>query len=215
MAWPTATDVAARTGIACSSGDAGDETSYGVNVTTLLTEARAYAAEVCGRDPDCGFDETDITSELHDYDGTALVYVHHPPIIGTPTVELNDTTLSATNEDFYTYGDRGYVRLALGREWPLEVRGLTVDIPQAIEITYTGGYSDASSGTHEAIPTELKNIVLDIACRWLMKIDERYRQMKNATKVTVGEVTAAFPADEEMPDLLARLQRGRWNLRVW
>jgi hypothetical protein len=213
MAWPTAADVQARTGIACSSGSGSDETSYGLNVTTLLERARAYAAEVCGRKPEYGFDETGITDETYDYTGQDLIFVSHPPIVAVSSVELDDSALSATNDEYYVYDK--YIRLGKSREYGLEIRDPYLGIPRGLEISYTGGYSDAD-GTHKTIPSELKEIILEIASRWLLKIDERYRTDKNASKLTIGEYTAEFPDPEkDMADLINRLYRGEWNLRVW
>lgn len=213
MAWPTATDVQARTGIACSSGDGSDETSYGVDVTTLLERARAFAAEVCGRDPDYGFGETGITDETYDYWGQDWIFVKHPPIVAVSSLELDDSSLSESNDEFYVYDNR--VRLAKAQEYGLEIHDPYIGIPRGLEVSYTGGYSDAD-GTHEAIPGELKEIVLEIASRWLLKIDEKYRTDKNVSEVTIGEYSATFlDPDKDMPDLMDRLRRGEWNLRVW
>lgn len=213
MAWPTAADVQARTGITCSSGVGADETSYGVNVTTLLERARAYAAEVCGRKPEYGFDETGITDETYDYTGQDLIFVSHPPIVAVSAVELDDSALSAANDEYYAYDK--YIRLAKAGEYGLEPRDPYTGIPRGLEISYTGGYSDAT-GTHRTIPSELKEIVLEIACRWLLKIDEKYRTDKNASKVTIGEYSATFlDPEKDMPDLITRLRQGEWNLRVW
>jgi len=212
MAWPTKADVQARTGITIASGAGVDETTYGVNVTNLLTEARAYVASACNRDPEYGFDESAITAELHDYERGALIYVKHPPIVSVSALELSDSALSEADEDFYVYTN--YIQLAEGREYDLVSRGPRCIYPQAIDLDYTGGYSDAD-GTHVAIPSALKTGVLRVACIALMQIHEEWREMKGAKKVTIGQYAATFEHNKEVQAIVQELKRGRWAIQGW
>ena len=194
--WPTKTDVSERTGISLT----GDDTSYGLDVAGLLERAYWWAAEYCRRDRTLGFDES---TETENHDGGIHIFVNHPPIVSVTTVTWDETELSVDDEDYYVYDN--YIHIitaatALERRFPL------ARTPQIVEVVYVGGYSDSGEGTHIAIPAELKEIVLEIAVRWLLKIDEQYRLNKNASKVSIGKYTASFTsALEQMEDLKRRL----------
>jgi hypothetical protein len=118
----------------------------------------------------------------------------------------DDTTLSESNEDFYVY--ETYVQLARSVEASLEQRDPygTHPWPRYVAVTYTGGFSDSSTGSHYAIPYELKEIVVEVACRWLLRAEQQYRIDKNVDSSVVGGVTAHYKPDMELlADLYARL----------
>jgi len=193
MSWPTASDVEARTGIALTDG----ATSYGLDVSELLDRAKAFAESYCHR----SFDEAEVTEE---HDGGVVIGISRPPIVSVSSLTYNGVAL-AENDDFYIYPFYIYIEGARLRD--LESRAPFERDPKAISITYIGGYSD-DSGDHIPIPSELKEIVLEIACRWLLRIDQRYREDKNAERITVGEMSAVFVSPEDdMADLLRRLDQ--------
>lgn len=203
MAWPTGADVQARTGISLTLSGTTYSTSYGLDVTALLDRAKAYAASYCNRLPDYGFDEATITDEAHD--GALVVPVDHPPIVSVSEVKWDEEPLDVS--EYYVYSD--YIRITGSFIYPLEAYQPVGEPRQAVKITYTGGYSD-DSGTHIAIPSELKEIILEIACRWLLRIDEQYRLNKNVSRVSIGEYQAAFQGDIELlADLNRRLEKFR------
>jgi len=77
---------------------------------------------------------------------------------------------------------------------------------RSFEVVYTGGYSDSGTGTHKAIPYELKEIVLEIAVRWLLRIHEQYRMNRLASSASIGEYSAKFASfADQMEDLKSRL----------
>ena len=203
MAWPTGADVQARTGISLTLSGTTYSTSYGLDVTALLDRAKAYAASYCNREPEYGFDEATITDETHD--GALVIPVDHPPIASVTSVEWDEDTLDATNDEYYVYTD--YIRIAGTVAYDLEAYEPVGEPRQVVKITYVGGYSD-DSGTHIAIPSELKEIILEIACRWLLRIDEQYRLNKNISSVSIGEYQAKFQSDRELlADLNRRLEK--------
>ena len=214
MAWPLATDVQAHTGVTVTASGTPStyKTSYGLDVDELLTRAKAFAAEVCHRDPAYGFDEVAVTSEKHDYDGGCLIYVGHPPIVAVTSVVIGGTTLSAANEDYYVYTN--YVKLAQASEAGLEAQYPSIVLPQEIVVSYTGGYSD-TTGTHIAIPAELKRAVLKIACVWLMQAHEQWRTWKGAESMSAGQVQAKFNYTAELDPVIKQLREGRWAIQGW
>jgi len=184
--WPTSADVAARAKVTLTD----DETSYGLNVATLLERAYWWAAEYCRRDRELGFDEATVTEK---FDGGIDLFVKHPPIVSVTSVTDDEEELTV-DDDYYVYDT--YIHIvtaenALERRYPL------VRTPQVVEVVYVGGYSDSGTGTHKAIPHELKEIVLEVAVRWLLRIHEQYRMNRLASRVSIGEYTAVFPAFSE------------------
>lgn len=212
MAWPTYTDVAARTGldIETAAPNAGkivytDVSQYGVlDVTDLLDRAKAFCAAYCHRTPEYGFDESSVV-ETHD--GGTIIQISHPPIVSAPTVEWDGTELTV-DSDFYWY-KKGYLYISTKEPETLESYKRYTRTRQVVAITYTGGYSDTESGTHIDIPMELKDIVLDVACRWTLKYDEQYRRDYGATQAKIGEWSVKF--DETwLNTIYERLQAGNW-----
>lgn len=219
MAWPVATDIQARTGITVSLDGSVYKTSYGVDVDDLLVQAKAFCADYCGRHYDYGFDEAVVTEEMHD--GRTIIAVDHPPIVSVSSLTWDDDALSESDEEFYVYAN--FIRIATSTPDDFETRRPLRQgaWPQYVKVSYTGGFSDTESGTHYAIPAGLKEVVLDLACRWLMKIDQRYRSDKNAEQVSIGEykatwttLTADLP-EKEIADLLKRLDRMPGSVRVY
>ena len=193
--WPTSADVAARAKVTLTN----DETSYGLNVATLLERAYWWAAEYCRRDRELGFDEATVTEK---FDGGIDLFVKHPPIVSVTSVTDDEEELTV-DDDYYVYDN--YIHIvtaenALERRYPL------VRTSQVFEVVYVGGYSDSGTGTHKAIPYELKEIVLEIAVRWLLRIHEQYRMNRLASSVSIGEYSAKFASfADQMEDLKSRL----------
>jgi len=213
MAWPTYVDVAARTGldIEISGADEGkiDYTSVGgqgkLDVTELLDRAKAFCAAYCHRDPVNGFDEATVVDTR---DGGTIIQVSHPPIVSVTSVVWDGTTLSYSDGDYYWY-KKGYIYINTKEADQLESYRRYVRSRQVAVITYVGGYSDADSGTHIAIPLELKDIVLDVACRWTLKYDEQYRRGYGASKARIAEWSVEF--DEKwLGTIYERLRAGDW-----
>ncbi len=198
MGWPTEQDIAARTGISITQSGNEWVTDYSLSVTELLARAKAHCETYCGRE----FDEATV-EETHD--GGEVIFVKRPPIVSVSSIEVDGDALDS--DEYYVYTN--YVRIKRKTPYEIETMGPDWEKPQQVTITYTGGYSDAD-GTHISIPAELKEIVLETACRWLLRIDEQYRSAKGATDYTVGNVRASFaPPDVEMADLYRRLDRYR------
>ena len=225
MAWPTYTDVMARTGLDVKTEGSdegkivyGDVSQHGtLDVAEILTRAKAFCASYCHRLPASGFDEATITSEKHD--GGCILQVAHPPIVTMTSLIWDETTLSESDDDYYVY-DR-YVAIPAAELSVLESYKRYKRTRKIVALTYVGGYSDAE-GTHTAIPEELKAIVLDVACRWVLKYDEQYRRDYGASQVKIGEWWATFDegggerggAGSDVPAWLSliydRLQAGNW-----
>ena len=212
MAWPVYTDIASRTGLDIETTGVNegkivysDVSQHGLlDITEVLTRARAFCASYCKRDPAYGFDEQTITSEIHD--GGSIIQVDHPPIVSMTSVIWDTTTLDEDDEDFYVY--TRYVAIPSSELKTLESYGRHKRTRKIVTLAYTGGYSD-EVGDHTAIPAELKDIVLDVACRWVLKYDENYRRDYGATQVKIGEWSVKF--DEEWLNLIHdRLRNGPW-----
>jgi hypothetical protein len=204
MAWPIETDVQARTGITLTLASTIYSTSYSVNVTDLLARAKAWVASECNRNPVYGFDEATVTETV---DGEIVIPVSHPPIVSVTSLKWDGTALSESAEDFYVYSE--YVRIAGSVLDELETYGTPYVYSKAVELKYLGGYSD-STGTHVAIPAELKECVLEVATRWLLKIDHDYRTNRNADHIEVGNYIAYQKNDERLlEDIRRRLERFR------
>ena len=202
MAWPTAADVALRAGVTVTDG----VTSYGLDVADLLTEAKAFAATICGRDPEYGFDETAITDETHDGRGT--IFVKHPPVVSVSELAWDGTAYEST--DYHVYTDR--IELDRDAVKSIESYGPEWNEQRIMTLGYTGGYSD-EDGTHIAIPTELKSIVRDLAIRMLLRIEMQRggESRPGVSKLQVGNYSASFSeSDSELSDLIRRLRRGKW-----
>ena len=206
--WPTETDIQARTGVTLTETGGVYTAASGVNATDLLTRAYWHVAEYCHRDThdttELGFDEALVSSEKHD--GGTIIPVKHPPIVAVTTLKWDDTTLSESNEDFYVYPT--YVQIARDVGDSLEQRDPYVPYPypRYVAITYTGGFSATTGATHVTIPHELREIVLEVAVRWLLRADQQYRVDKNVQHANVGGVLAIYKSDGELlADLYARL----------
>jgi hypothetical protein len=204
MAWPIETDVQARTGITLTLASTIYSTSYSVNVTDLLARAKAWVASECNRNPVYGFDEATVTETV---DGEIVIPVSHPPIVSVTSLKWDDTALTEADDDFYVYSE--YVRIASSVLDDLETYPAPYTSRKIVELKYLGGYSD-STGTHVAIPAELKECVLEVATRWLLKIDHDYRTNRNADSITIGNYTASHKSDEKLlEDIRRRLERFR------
>jgi len=197
--WPTENDVSDRTNVDITASGSEYTASSGVNVSDLLTRAYWHVAERCHRDVHAttrlGFDEAAITDETHD--GQTILVVKHPPIVSVSDFEWNGSTLSESDEDFYVYDT--YIQLAVSSQNAVEQRDPWRPLarPQYAVIDYTGGFSDAA-GTHVAIPHDLKEIVLEVACRWLLRVEQQRRIDKNVQKITAGEISVTYKPDSEL-----------------
>ena len=181
MAWPVAADVAARTGVPIIDGT----TEYGLSVTDLLARAKSFCETYCDRQ----FDEAEVT-ETHDY--SPVISVTRPPIVEVKQILVADTELSTG--DYAVYPT--YIRLIGSQEG--EVIGTTERYQTdalTVQIKYIGGYSDESvteSGNHIPIPAELKEIVLELACRQLLVIQNAYRDAGGAAQFSLGNYSVTF-----------------------
>lgn len=194
--WPVMTDVALRAKVTLT----GDDTSYGLDVDSLLQDAYWHMCEHCGRSRTLGFDSSAISNEMHE--AGERIFLRHPPIVSVSEVLWDESALTV-NEDYWIEDDHIYVPL---RTMSLERTHPFRRLPQHVDISYIGGYSDAGGGSDIAIPRPLKDCLLEIAVIWLLKIEERYRQNKNAQKVTIGKYSASFlPQIEELAEVEKRL----------
>jgi len=211
--WPTETDIAARCDVTLTGATGAEcvlesDGSSGPNVSDLLTRAYWHVAEYCHRDThgltELGFDEAAVSSEKHD--GGTIIAVKHPPIVAVTSLTWDDSTLSETNEDFYVYDT--YIQIARSTGDSMEQRDPygPYPHPRYVAVTYTGGFSNSGTGSHVVIPHELREIVLEVAVRWLLRADQHYRVDKNAQHAHVGGVLAIYKQDSELlADLYARL----------
>lgn len=193
MPWPTATEVEQRTRITLTAG----VTSYGLDVTELIAKAKAYAESYCGRE----FDE-EATTETHD--GGELVIVQRPPIVSVSSITVDGTALDT--DEYWVYTN--YVRISEYQNGAIRIASYYAPELRNVVIAYTGGYSDAVGGI--PIPAELSEVILEIACRWLMRADDHYRTAKGVKQLSVGNVAVTYAQDREaLADLLTRLDRFR------
>jgi hypothetical protein len=176
MSWPTALDVAARTNIPVTEG----RTPYGLSVAELLKAAQAYAEAYCGRE----FDEQEVT-EVHD--GGTVIVVRRPPIVTVRKITVGGAELSEHDYFVYPY----FVRLKAAKLPPLARREPAPDFPQAVTIVYIGGYGGKLRQSIP-IPPDLREVVLEIACRWLLRIDQKYRVDRNVAALTVGNMSVKY-----------------------
>ena len=207
MAWPTGADIQQRTGIALTLAAGEYSTSYGLNVTQMILDAIAEAAAFCHRDSRYGFDEAEVTET---FDGYYVIQVAHPPIIEVDSLTWDDEELDE-DDDFVVY-DRYIKILGPSRAGYEQFEPVDID-EKAISVTYTGGYSDTAGVGHTAIPRELKAIITEMVVRELMRIHERYREMKGVTQAAIGVSSYTFKSDNTLlSDLYARLARGPWEV---
>lgn len=213
--WPTETDVQARTGIALTASEGVYSTSYSLNVTELLARAYWHVAERCHRDTlnERGFDEAAITDETHD--GGLFIRVKHPPIVSVSDVSWDGESLSYANEEYKIF--ESHIQIIGSVADQIESYGGYREdlLPRCVTVDYTGGFSD-SDGTHFALPHDLKEIVLEICCRWLLRADQRQRVDKGALSAAVGNAQIKYVKDEELlADLYERIDRlpNRINVR--
>lgn len=207
MAWPTGADIQQRTGITLTLADSVYSTSYGLSVTGMISDALAEAAAFCHRDSRYGFDEAKVTET---FDGYYIVQVSHPPILAVDSLTWDDEELDE-DDDFVVY-DRYIKILAASRAGYEQFEPVTI-AEKAIVVTYTGGYSDTAGASHRAIPRELKSIITEMVTRELMRIHERYREMKGVTRAEIGVSSYTFKSDNSLlSDLYARLAHGPWEV---
>jgi hypothetical protein len=203
MAWPTASEIQQRTGIALTEG----VTSYGLSVTDMITTALSEAAAYCNRER-YGFDEATVTET---FDGLGILQVAHPPIMSVTSLTWDGTALSEANEEFFVY-DR-YVKVPGDDRTYLRSFEPEVISEKIAVLVYIGGYSDTAGATHRAIPKELSEIIREMVVRELMRIDERYRVMKGVKDYSLSTAKATFKSDNELlSDLYSRLARGGWEV---
>jgi len=202
VAWPTAVEVEQRTGVSLTNG----VTSYGLSVTSLLQSVRDACEAYCGRD----FSEDEVTEV---FDGGTVLTVRRPPIVAVDELLYRDEELTE-DEDFYVYPH--YIKIGRSSIPGLGVTQPSREAPRVFTLTYTGGYSDADGVGHVPIPSDLKEIILEFACRELLKIEEQYRGAKGASSYQVGSYSVTFGAwnrvrvagePAENADLFARLAR--------
>jgi len=207
MAWPTGADVQQRTDIALTqTGEDGDyKTSYGLNVTSMITDAIASAALECLRDPENGFDEATVT-ETHD--GRGVLQVGHPPIISVTSLTSDGDDV---DEDDYIAYTRHIKILDDGTRTRLQSYAPDRPDRSLYSLVYVGGYSDSETGTHQAIPRALSSIILEMVVRQLMKIDQKYRVYSNISKLDIGSATYNFQSNSSLfSDLYRQLRAGPW-----
>jgi hypothetical protein len=115
--------------------------------------------------------------------------------------------MSEADEDFYVYTD--YVMIASTALEDLETYPAVYTYPRIVVLKYLGGYSD-ETGTHVAIPAELKECVVEVATRWLLQIDHDYRTGKNVQELDVGNYRVVMKSQDKMlDDIRRRLERFR------
>lgn len=178
---------------------ADDETSYGLDISDLIDSAKAFAESYCNR----SFDEATVT-ETHD-EGD-MVFVDRPPIVEVDTLTVHGTDLDESDDEFYVYTT--YILINKYSNGRIAVTNYYSPTPQAVEVTYTGGYSDAAGGI--PIPAELSEVVRELACRALLRIDDQYRTAKGVKQLQVGNVNVVYAnAQDQISDLLVRLDKFR------
>jgi hypothetical protein len=203
MAWPTASEIQQRTGIALTTG----VTAYGLNVTDMITNALSEAAAYCNRER-YGFDEVEVTET---FDGLGILQVSHPPIMSVTSLTWDGTALSEANEEFFVY-DR-YIKIPGDDKTYLMSFEPEVISEKIAVLVYKGGYSDTAGATHRAIPKELSDIIREMIVRELLRIDERYRVMKGVQNYSLSTAKATFTPDNGLlSDLYTRLARGGWEV---
>jgi len=206
MGWPTGAEIQQRTDIALTyDEDAGVYvTSYGLDVTQMISDAVAACAAYCHRGR-YGFDEATVTET---FDEHHVLQVCHPPITSVTSLTWDSVELSEADEDFYVY-DR-YIRVAKPSTAGL-IRSEPFEPERHVAIlVYVGGYSDSGD---RIIPAELKAIVREMVTRELLRIDHQYREMQGVSRYDIGESSGYFSsANTTMSDLFARLARGPWEV---
>ena len=196
--WPTAAEVALRAKITI---DVNLKTTYSLDVDSLLQDAYRHVCEHCGRSRTLGFDSSDIENELHE--AGERIFLRHPPIVSVSEVLWDESELTV-DEDYWVEDDHIYIPL---RSYSLERTHPFPRLPQHVDISYTGGYSDAGEDDDIPIPRPLKEAVIEVAVIWLLKIDERYRLNRNAQKTSIGKYSATFlPQIEELAEVERRLR---------
>ena len=180
MAWPVAADVAARTGVPIIDGT----TEYGLSVTDLLARAKSFCETYCDRQ----FDEAEVT-EMHDY--SPVISVTRPPIVTVEKIVVGVAELSTGDYAVYP----SYIRLSSQQGELISTTERYQTDALTVLIKYIGGYSDESSGesgNHIPIPSELKEIVLELACRQLLIIHNAYREVGGAAQFSLGNYSVTF-----------------------
>ena len=199
MGWPTASEIGIMTRITLTEEPAGVfKTSYGFNVSEMLTEVIADIAAYCRRP--FGFDQATRT-QIFD-GGRYTLMVACPPIISVTSVTDNELeeALDPDDDEYWVY-DR-YVRLTR----PTEVTRIQLKerTPQLYTVVYVGGYDD--DGT--PLPSDIKEVCAEMCARTLLRVDQQYRDYQNVDQFVDGESESVFPDREKFfADQYAKLSR--------
>ena len=198
MGWPTASEIGIATRITLTEAPTGVfKTSYGFNVSEMLTEVIADIAAYCRRP--FGFEQQTLT-QIFDGGGYMLM-VSNPPIISVTSVTENEseTVLDTADDEYWVY-DR-YVRLPRPAEGRILLKERT---PKLYTVVYVGGYDDAGT----PLPADVKEVCAEIASRTLLRVDQQYRVYQNVEQFQDGEARSVFPnKDTAFADQYAKLAR--------
>jgi len=200
MGWPTASEIGIATRITLTEAPSGTfKTSYGFNVSEMMTEVIADIAAYCRRP--FGFDQQTLT-QVYD-GGSYMLMVSNPPIISVTSVTDNytDEALDATTDppEYWVY-DR-YVRLPRPTPGRIQIKDRT---PQLWTVIYVGGYDDDAT----PLPADVKEVCAEIASRTLLRVDQQYRVYDNVEKFVDGEAESVFANKEKIfADQYAKLAR--------
>lgn len=199
MGWPTASEIGIMTRLTLTEDPTGVfKTSYGFNVSEMLTEVIADIAAYCRRP--LGFEQQTLTQT---YDGGKyILMVSCPPIISVTSVTDNELeeVLDPDDDDYWVY-DR-YVRLPRPSDAVrIQLKDRT---PQLYTVVYVGGYDD--SGT--PLPADIKEVCAEMCTRTLLRVDQQYRVYQNVDQFVDGESESVFLNKEKFfADQYAKLAR--------
>ena len=199
MGWPTASEIGIATRITLTATEGVYTTSYGFNVSEMLTEVIADIAAYCRRP--FGFDKQTLTQT---YDGGRyMLMVSNPPIISVTSLTDNytDEVLDPDTDppEYWVY-DR-YVRIPRPTPGRIQVKDRT---PQLYDMIYVGGYDD--DGT--PLPADVKEVCAEMCARTLLRVDQQYRVYQNVEQFVDGEAESVFPNKEKFfADQYAKLAR--------
>jgi len=199
MGWPTASEIGIMSRLTLTEAPTGVfKTSYGFNVSAMVTEVIADIAAYCRRP--FGFDQ-DTFTQIFD-GGRYMLMVSCPPIISVTSVTDNDSeeVLDASDDDYWVY-DR-YVRLPR----PSDVVRIQLKdrTPQLYTVVYVGGYDD--DGT--PLPADIKEVCAEMCTRTLLRVDQQYRVYDNVDQFVDGEAESVFANREKFfADQYAKLAR--------
>jgi len=136
--------------------DHSDEDTY---ISSLITAARQSAERFTSRQ----FITATWKRTLDVFPGCmGAILLPHPPLLTISSIKYYDdngtlTTLAASVYQADTAAIVGYVLPAVNEEWPTTQSGKV----NAVEITYTAGYGDAT-----AVPTAIKQALLLTIGHW-------------------------------------------------